>query len=63
MPTYTNEDIVDYARAWTGVYRQGNRLNISMTILATMWIHTAIQPCVPLDEGHLGDGYPLTPPV
>ena len=65
--TYTNDDITEYARAWTGFVQQGPRGNFEereqgnnsidpMKINIKWRDH---QPKMGLDGKYIGDGYPL----
>lgn len=68
MATYTNADIVDFARLWTGLDRQSRRNNqVDLRIGTTNLVDPMVIkaqwrdrfPKAKLDEGYLGDGYPL----
>ena len=69
IDTYTNEDIVDFARLWTGFDRQQPRGNTerpggpgSGNQLDAMQIKPKWRDALPkakLDTGYLGDEYPL----
>jgi cullin-associated NEDD8-dissociated protein 1 len=68
METYTNADILDFARAWTGFDRQASRTNLGVheakpqNNLDPMQIKAVWHDRLPkakLDDGYLGDGYPL----
>lgn len=68
LPTYTNDHIISFARAWTGFVLQHGRGNIEdepgqqynhidpMTILAT-WRDRF--PKIDLGDGYVGDRFPL----
>merc|ERR1719273_186500 len=66
VSTYDNDDIMTYARAWTGFARQNQRGNIEdindanridpMRIVAE-W--RDMFPKMDLFDGYVGDGYPL----
>lgn len=63
---YTNDDIVEYARVWTGFVRRGRRGNVEdvdtsnridpMRIVAD---YRDVYPKMGLDRNYIGDGYPL----
>jgi uncharacterized protein (DUF1501 family)/uncharacterized protein (DUF1800 family) len=69
IPTYTNNDIVDFARIWTGferqVWRQGlsdNRYIQNYNYVDPMNIRAQWRDRLPkakLDSGYIGDEYPL----
>jgi uncharacterized protein (DUF1501 family)/uncharacterized protein (DUF1800 family) len=66
IATYTNEDIVDYARIWTGFIRQAGRINFHDTplnpYLDPLQLRASYRDRLPkakLDRGHIGDGYPI----
>ena len=67
IPTYTNEDIEDFARIWTGLTYRSGRLNVhdepsSSSFIDPLQIqpqHHDRFPKAKLDAGHIGDGYPL----
>lgn len=71
LETYTNADIMDFARIWTGFDRQIFRSNIptvysvfgsNQNIMDTMQIRPQWRDRLPkakLDDGYIGDGYPL----
>jgi hypothetical protein len=68
IPTYQNEDIQVFARAWTGFYHQERRSNIE---LGGDWEPNRIDPMrinpdwrdvypkMDLNDGFIGDSYPL----
>jgi len=68
IPTYQNEDIQVFARAWTGSYHQKRRSNIE---LGGDWEPNRIDPMrinpdwrdvypkMDLNDGFIGDSYPL----
>jgi hypothetical protein len=63
--TYTNEDIVEYARVWTGFdarVHRGNIENYYWNHVDPMKINIAFRDIFPkmgLDRKYIGDGYPL----
>ncbi len=70
IATYTNDDIVDFARVWTGFDRQAIRSNLASIFQfgATPNLVDPMQmksswhdrfPKAKLDSGYLGDTYPL----
>lgn len=69
IPTYTNDDIVDFARLWTGFDLQQPRSNTeqkygvdSGNVLDPLQIKPGWRDLLPkakLDKGFLGDKYPL----
>ncbi len=76
MATYTNEDILSFSRVWTGFNAQASRSNIESpfgkgdtNFIDPMQINAAWRdnfPKAQLDDGYLGDRYPLCdqlPPV
>ena len=63
IPTYTNIDIMSFARVWTGWNLQDGRANVQngayidpMTVVSA---DRDIFPKTSLGTGYLGDGYPL----
>lgn len=70
IATYTNENIVDFARIWTGFDLRGFRRNLGDARYGTttsngvdpMWIRPQWRDRLPkanLNEGYIGDTYPL----
>ncbi len=71
LETYTNADIMDFARVWTGFDRQLFRSNLptvysifgsNQNIIDNMQIRPQFRDRMPkakLDDGYLGDTYPL----
>eukprot|EP01125_Pyxidicula_operculata_P014512 TRINITY_DN483_c0_g1_i1.p1 TRINITY_DN483_c0_g1~~TRINITY_DN483_c0_g1_i1.p1 ORF type:complete len:1976 (+),score=486.97 TRINITY_DN483_c0_g1_i1:20-5947(+) len=69
LPTYTNDDIVEYARLWTGFDVQQSRSNVeSISGSTSPNLNDPLQikpiwrdllPKSKLDSGYLGDAYPL----
>eukprot|EP01122_Echinamoeba_exundans_P008354 TRINITY_DN275_c0_g1_i1.p1 TRINITY_DN275_c0_g1~~TRINITY_DN275_c0_g1_i1.p1 ORF type:complete len:1994 (-),score=503.35 TRINITY_DN275_c0_g1_i1:77-6058(-) len=70
IATYTNDDIVDFARVWTGFDLRGFRRNVydarydvgTSNSVDPMWINPRWRDRLPkakLDDGYLGDTYPL----
>jgi len=66
VPTYSNRNIMDFARVFTGFYEQDSRTNLEQprrwNEIDPMAIWTPshdIHPKPKLDGGFLGDGYPL----
>ena len=69
VPTYDNDDIMDFARAWTGFDRQAFRGNIEAVKGYTggNWIDPMsidadwrdVFPKMDLRDGFIGDRYPL----
>ena len=68
IPTYDNDDIVAFARVWTGLSRQASRGNYDLptssypNLLDPMFIKMLWKDLLPktdLEGGYLGDGYPL----
>lgn len=68
IETYTNADILDFARAWTGFDKQASRTNLGVheshpeNNLDPMQIKAQWHDRLPkakLADGYLGDGYPL----
>lgn len=70
MATYTNDDIVDFARVWTGFELRGWRKNVHDSRYGTgtangvdpMYIRPVWRDRFPkalLDDGYLGDSFPL----
>jgi hypothetical protein len=66
--TYTDQDIVDFARIWTGFDTQPLRSNIERLTRDVRNMHDPLQvkpawrdklPKTKLDAGYIGDGYPL----
>jgi len=64
--TYTNDDIMEYARVWTGFTRQARRGNIEefygYNRIDPMAINVAYRdpfPKMGMDQTYIGDGYPL----
>ena len=66
IPTYTNDEIVEYARVWTGFKQPGKRGNIEMRfsgnnidpmLLDALWRDSL--PKLGLDGFYIGDGLPL----
>ena len=63
---YTNDDIVEYARVWTGFVRRGRRGNVESADESNridpmkVDVHYRdIYPKMGLDRKYIGDGYPL----
>ena len=63
---YSNDDIVEYARVWTGFVRRGRRGNIEDAIknnrIDPMQINLEYRDMYPkmgLDRKYIGDGFPL----
>ena len=63
---YTNDDIVEYARVWTGLVRRGRRGNIEDAVdynrIDPMQINVGYRDILPkmgLDRKYIGDGVPL----
>jgi len=69
IPTYGNDDILNFARAWTGFDRQSGRGNIEADDIEDANNHIDpmqlksnwrdILPKKDLYDGYIGDGYPL----
>jgi uncharacterized protein (DUF1501 family)/uncharacterized protein (DUF1800 family) len=70
LNTYTNDDILDYARIWTGFDRRPFRKNILDSLYSSsgsnfidpMVIRPSLRdrfPKAKLDDGYIGDTYPL----
>ena len=63
--TYSNDDIVEYSRVWTGFITQEDRGNIDDALnnrLDPMKIHPPFRDVFPkmgLNQQYIGDGYPL----
>jgi len=62
---YTNDDIVEYARAWTGFYSRNHRGNVEnyywnhIDPMKIMIEYRDILPKMGLDRKYVGDGFPL----
>lgn len=63
---YTNDDIVEYARAWTGFVAQDDRGNVEQGAPSNQvdpmiinMEHRDVFPKMGLDRQYIGDGYPL----
>ena len=66
IPTYSNDDITEYARVWTGFRRQSQRGNteerLNMNTIDPMAIHILWRdqfPKMGLDRNYIGDRYLL----
>ena len=65
LRVYTNEDIVEYARVWTGFESRARRGNIEQLIsnridpMEINMAHRDIFPKMGLDRKYIGDGVPL----
>jgi hypothetical protein len=62
---YTNDEIVEYARAWTGFYSRNHRGNVEnyywnhIDPMKIMIEYRDILPKMGLDRKYVGDGFPL----
>jgi Protein of unknown function (DUF1800) len=65
IKAYTNDEIVEYARAWTGFYSRNHRGNVEnyywnhIDPMKIMIEYRDILPKMGLDRKYVGDGYPL----
>ena len=65
IPSYTNDDVMEYSRVWTGFWKQRRRGNIDdagdnrIDPMKIRVLQRDVFPKMGLNQQYIGDGYPL----